>query len=108
MKSFAGLAGYLSSVQIDWETAGLVTLAAAVGGLIGVRLTGMANPDSLRMAFGLVRAADGRSGARAGWPVSSPSPASASRVVRSGSEPGSCRDRRDDSVALFVIPLRVF
>lgn len=52
MKSFAGLAGYLSSVQIDWGIAGLVTLAAVIGGLIGARLTGMVNPESLRQAFG--------------------------------------------------------
>merc|ERR1711969_469920 len=35
MKSFAGLAGYLSSVQIDWVLAGAVTAAALVGALIG-------------------------------------------------------------------------
>lgn len=35
MKSFAGLAGYLSSVQIDWALAGAVTAAALVGALVG-------------------------------------------------------------------------
>ncbi len=52
MKSFAGLAGYLSSVAIDWRLAGAVTAAALVGGLIGARLTAMVNPDALRKAFG--------------------------------------------------------
>ncbi len=52
MKSFAGLAGYLSSVHIDWPLAVAVTAAALVGGLIGARLTAMVNPDALRKAFG--------------------------------------------------------
>lgn len=52
MKSFAGLAGYLSSVQIDWTVALAVTAAAVVGALIGARLTAMVNPDALRKAFG--------------------------------------------------------
>jgi uncharacterized membrane protein YfcA len=52
MKSFAGLGGYLSSVQIDWSVALAVTAAAVVGALIGARLTSMVNPDALRKAFG--------------------------------------------------------
>ncbi|MEW5812913.1 MAG: sulfite exporter TauE/SafE family protein [Actinomycetota bacterium] len=52
MKSFAGLAGYLSSVQIDWTLAAAVTAAALVGGLIGARLTAFVDPDALRKAFG--------------------------------------------------------
>ncbi|MBV5242278.1 MULTISPECIES: sulfite exporter TauE/SafE family protein [Mycolicibacterium] len=52
MKSFAGLGGYLSSVQIDWSLALAVTAAAVVGALLGARLTSMVNPDSLRKAFG--------------------------------------------------------
>ncbi|KUI31629.1 hypothetical protein AU196_10790 [Mycobacterium sp. IS-1742] len=52
MKSFAGLGGYLSSVQIDWPVALAVTAAAVVGALAGARLTAMVDPDSLRMAFG--------------------------------------------------------
>lgn len=52
MKSFAGLGGYLSSVQIDWSVALAVTAAAVVGALIGARLTAMVNPDALRKAFG--------------------------------------------------------
>jgi uncharacterized membrane protein YfcA len=52
MKSFAGFAGYLSSVQVDWTMAAMVTAAAVVGGLIGARLTSMVDPDALRKAFG--------------------------------------------------------
>jgi uncharacterized membrane protein YfcA len=52
MKSFAGLGGYLSSVQINWTVALTVTAAAVVGSLIGARLTALVNPDSLRKAFG--------------------------------------------------------
>lgn len=52
MKSFAGFAGYLSSVSIDWKVAGMVTAAAVVGALVGARLTALVNPDSLRKAFG--------------------------------------------------------
>ncbi|MDH6193591.1 putative membrane protein YfcA [Mycobacterium frederiksbergense] len=52
MKSFAGLAGYLSTVQIDWTLAVMVTGAAVIGGLIGARLTALINPDVLRKSFG--------------------------------------------------------
>jgi len=52
MKSFAGFAGYLSSVSIDWKVAGMVTAAAVVGALVGARLTALVNPDSLRKSFG--------------------------------------------------------
>ena len=52
MKSFAGLAGHLSSVTIDWKLAAMVTASAVVGALVGARLTALVNPDSLRQAFG--------------------------------------------------------
>lgn len=52
MKSFAGLAGYLSSVHIDWGLAVAVTAAALIGGVLGSRLTARVNPDALRKAFG--------------------------------------------------------
>lgn len=52
MKSFAGLAGYLTSVHINWTLALAVTAAAVAGALIGARLTAMINPDSLRKTFG--------------------------------------------------------
>lgn len=52
MKSFAGLGGYLTSVQINWSLALAVTAAAVVGALIGARLTSKIDPDALRKAFG--------------------------------------------------------
>ncbi|WP_298886688.1 sulfite exporter TauE/SafE family protein [uncultured Serinicoccus sp.] len=52
MKSGAGLAGYLSSVSIDWATAGVVTVAAVAGALLGGRLVSRVHPDRLRVAFG--------------------------------------------------------
>lgn len=52
MKSFAGFAGYLSSVTIDWKVAGMVTGAAVLGAIAGARLTALVDPDSLRKAFG--------------------------------------------------------
>jgi uncharacterized membrane protein YfcA len=52
MKSFAGLGGYLSTVQIDWRLATMVTGAAVVGSLLGGRLTSLIDPDTLRKGFG--------------------------------------------------------
>ncbi|GAA3880480.1 hypothetical protein GCM10023084_36790 [Streptomyces lacrimifluminis] len=52
MKSFAGLAGYLTSVHIDWGFAALVTAIAVVGGLIGGLLAGRIPQDALRKSFG--------------------------------------------------------
>ncbi|WP_347403515.1 sulfite exporter TauE/SafE family protein [Micromonospora sp. WMMD967] len=52
MKSFAGLAGYLSTVQIDWGLAAAVTAAAIAGSLAGGRLTARIPADILRKAFG--------------------------------------------------------
>lgn len=52
MKSAAGVAGYLSSVQLDWGLAAWVTAAAVVGSLIGGRLTSKVSPEQLRKAFG--------------------------------------------------------
>lgn len=52
MKSFAGLAGYLSAVDIDWRLAAAVTAAAILGSLVGSRLTGVVREDVLRRAFG--------------------------------------------------------
>ncbi|NEA29982.1 sulfite exporter TauE/SafE family protein [Actinomadura bangladeshensis] len=52
MKSFAGLAGYLSSVHIDWPLTLAVAGAAVVGGLAGSRLAGRVDPQRLRRAFG--------------------------------------------------------
>lgn len=52
MNSFAGLAGHLTTVPIDWTLATTVTAAAVTGSLIGARLTARVDPDALRRAFG--------------------------------------------------------
>ena len=52
MKSGAGLAGYLSSVQLDWDLAAMVTAAAVLGSLVGGRLAGRVEPEKLRRGFG--------------------------------------------------------
>ncbi|MGO2559322.1 sulfite exporter TauE/SafE family protein [Brachybacterium sp.] len=53
LKSFAGLAGYLSSVSLDWLLVGGVTLAALVGSLAGARLAGHFPEAALRKGFGI-------------------------------------------------------
>ncbi|RDI34311.1 sulfite exporter TauE/SafE family protein [Lentzea flaviverrucosa] len=52
MKSFAGLAGYLATVHIDWKLAVMVTVAAVIGSMIGGRLTGLIPETVLRRGFG--------------------------------------------------------
>jgi uncharacterized membrane protein YfcA len=52
MKSFAGLAGYLATVEIDWALAAAVTGAAVVGSLVGGLLVGRIPQDTLRRTFG--------------------------------------------------------
>lgn len=52
MKSFAGLAGYLTTVQLDWGLTLGVTAAAIAGTLIGSKLAGRIPEAALRMAFG--------------------------------------------------------
>ncbi|MFI0990460.1 sulfite exporter TauE/SafE family protein [Streptomyces exfoliatus] len=52
MKSFAGLAGHLSGIEIDWRLALTVTAAAVVGSLVGGRVAGRIPQDTLRKAFG--------------------------------------------------------
>ncbi|WP_069173985.1 sulfite exporter TauE/SafE family protein [Streptomyces griseus] len=52
MKSFAGLAGHLSGVEIDWRLALTVTAVAVVGSLIGGRVAGRIPQETLRKAFG--------------------------------------------------------
>jgi uncharacterized membrane protein YfcA len=52
MKSFAGFAGYLESVTIDWSLTAAVTLAAVAGSLIGAKLAGRIPADLLRKSFG--------------------------------------------------------
>lgn len=51
MKSFAGLAGYLGSVSIDWTIALVVAGAAVVGSFGGAALAGRVPPAALRKGF---------------------------------------------------------
>lgn len=52
MKSFAGLAGYLTSVSLDWPLVAAVTAAAVVGSFIGLRLSSVVPEKALRKGFG--------------------------------------------------------
>lgn len=52
MKSVAGVAGYLSGVQLDWGTAGAVTIATVAGALLGARLVDHVPAERLRDGFG--------------------------------------------------------
>lgn len=52
MKSFAGLAGYLSSVNLDWALVLGVTAAAVVGSIVGSRVAGRIPEAALRKGFG--------------------------------------------------------
>jgi uncharacterized membrane protein YfcA len=54
LKSFAGLAGHLGHVTIDWPTTLAVTAAAVAGVLAGGRLAGRVPPAALRRAFGII------------------------------------------------------
>lgn len=51
LKSSAGFAGYLHSVEIDWGLAAGVTAAATVGGFFGSRLVGKISETALRRGF---------------------------------------------------------
>jgi uncharacterized protein len=52
MKSYAGLAGYLSTVHINWALAAAVTTAAVLGSLAGGKLAGRIPESLLRKTFG--------------------------------------------------------
>jgi uncharacterized membrane protein YfcA len=52
MKSFAGLAGYLSTVHINWPLAAGVTAAAILGSFAGGKLAGRIPEVFLRKTFG--------------------------------------------------------
>ncbi|WP_318206332.1 sulfite exporter TauE/SafE family protein [Streptomyces sp. SJL17-1] len=52
MNSFAGLAGHLTGVTLDWGLALTVTAAAVIGSTAGARLSGRIPQDTLRAAFG--------------------------------------------------------
>lgn len=53
MKSFAGLAGHLGHVDLDWPITLAITAAAVVGSFAGGALAGRIPPDRLRRAFGV-------------------------------------------------------
>lgn len=53
MKSFAGLAGHLGHVSIDWPIVLAVTGAAVVGSFFGGKLVGRIPPAALRRGFGV-------------------------------------------------------
>lgn len=53
MKSFAGLAGYIAHVQIDYQLAVLLTVFAIVGSLIGGLFSSRIRADVLRRVFGV-------------------------------------------------------
>lgn len=53
MKSFAGLAGYLTTVTIPWALVLGVTATAMLGALIGARLTRVVPEKALRKGFGI-------------------------------------------------------
>lgn len=52
LKSFAGFAGYLSIVDINWPLALAVSAASVAGSLAGGQLTGRIPAETLRKAFG--------------------------------------------------------
>lgn len=53
MNSFAGLAGHLGHVRIDWPIVLAVTGTAVVGSFIGGKLAGRIPPGTLRRGFGV-------------------------------------------------------
>lgn len=53
MKSFAGLAGHLGHVDLDWRLTLMVTAAAVVGSFIGGSLIHRIPPAALRRGFGV-------------------------------------------------------
>ncbi len=53
MQSFAGLAGHLAHVDIDWMITLAVTAFAVTGGLLGGKLAGRIPGDLLRRGFGV-------------------------------------------------------
>ncbi|WP_349829119.1 sulfite exporter TauE/SafE family protein [Brevibacterium litoralis] len=53
MKSFAGLAGYLTTVTLDWPVVAAVTAIAVIGALLGAKLSGRIPAGSLQKGFGV-------------------------------------------------------
>lgn len=54
MKSFAGLAGHLGHVEINWRLTVAVTAMAVAGSLMGGKLAGRIPPATLRRGFGVL------------------------------------------------------
>src|SRR5699024_8264377 len=53
MQTFAGLAGYLTVVTMDWMSVSAVTGAAILGSLLGTRLNSRIPEHTLRRGFGV-------------------------------------------------------
>lgn len=53
LKSFAGLAGYLFSVQLDWPIVLTFTAVAVAGSFVGTALAGRLPERALRVGFGI-------------------------------------------------------
>jgi uncharacterized membrane protein YfcA len=53
MKSFAGFAGHLGHVDLDWGVTLIVTAAAVAGSFVGGSLAGRIPPATLRKGFGV-------------------------------------------------------
>jgi hypothetical protein len=51
MKSFAGLAGYLGHIEIDWALAAMVTATAVAGSVVGGLLAARVPQEMLRKSF---------------------------------------------------------
>lgn len=54
MKSFAGLAGHLGHVDLEWTITLAVTAAAIAGSVVGGHLAGVVPPERLRRGFGVL------------------------------------------------------
>lgn len=52
MKSFADLAGYLTTVALDWPVVAAVTAIAVIGALLGAKLSGHIPASSIQKGFG--------------------------------------------------------
>lgn len=51
LQSFAGFAGHIAHVELDWTLAGVVAGAAVLGTVVGAFLGKAASPDALRRGF---------------------------------------------------------
>ncbi|WP_066910624.1 sulfite exporter TauE/SafE family protein [Millisia brevis] len=53
MKSFAGAAGYLTTVSLNWPVVAAVTAMAVLGALVGARISGRVPAATLQRGFGV-------------------------------------------------------